>query len=272
MSFDDLDAEPDYWLTHPQEVRAALFELTHPDSHILVRDPADRELAITITALDKDSQTLYWRPRDYAGADFAQNERSVLAGAAFDVIAQGYSGVQIRFRIPRPAVVHMDDGAAALASPFPQRLARVQRRHAFRAQTTAMPGNRAWARWTPPDCPRPLEFRIRDISVEGIGLRGQIALSELPAPGTVMEDVTLDFGQAGVLSASLKVRNVYALGRQPAAPDAQAQADVQPQAEAPAGEPPLSHLGAQFVDLNARQESWIQKVVWQLEKERGNQK
>ena len=32
------------------------------------------------------------------------------------------------------------------------------------------------------------------------------------------------------------------------------------------GEPPMSHVGAVFLNLDARQENWLQKVVWRLEK------
>lgn len=44
-----LDAsDPEFLLTRPEDMRAALFELTHPDSHILVRDAADREMAVLV--------------------------------------------------------------------------------------------------------------------------------------------------------------------------------------------------------------------------------
>ncbi len=269
MLQDDLDNELNYWLTRPEEIRAALFELTHPDSHILVRDPADRELAVTILALDKDTSSFAWAPRDYAGADFAQNERSLLAGGVFDVVAQGYSGVQIRFRIPRPEIIRLDDGRPALLSPFPERLARIQRRRAFRAQASPASISQATARWSNEEDRGSVEFRIRDISVDGIGLRSESALNALPEPGAVMEDVVIDFGQAGSLNTSLQVRNTYALGRQdPAgAPDQPAA----PSKPAPAaGDAPISHVGASFVDLNARQENWLQQIVWRLEKHRGN--
>ena len=47
-----LDAsDPEFLLTRPEDMRAALFELTHPDSHILVRDAADREMAVLVLGL-----------------------------------------------------------------------------------------------------------------------------------------------------------------------------------------------------------------------------
>ncbi len=80
-----------------------------------------------------------------------------------------------------------------------------------------------------------------------------------------MENVQLDFGAQGKLSASLEVRNVYPVSGQPmkqsADPDEPA-----PRHVSLTGEPPVSHLGAVFLNLDARQENWLQQVVWRLEK------
>ena len=60
-----LDAsDPEFLLTRPEDMRSALFELTHPDSHILVRDAADREIAVLILGADKHTRQFFWRPRD----------------------------------------------------------------------------------------------------------------------------------------------------------------------------------------------------------------
>lgn len=302
MFSDDTDNDPGFWLHRPEDVRAALFELTHPDSHVLVRDAGDRELAVVIRSIDRGTQTFTWAPRDYAGSDFSENERGVPPGEVFDVLGNGYSGVRIRFRIPRPELVREDDGTPVLLSPFPERLARVQRRRSFRAQATPASLPRAFARWTPADGGRPVEFRIRDLSIDGIGLRSSLPVADLPEPGTILEDVTLDFGDAGTLVTTLEVRNAYALGRQDEAkPDetgsgspaqgalpatsavsaavpASAAASISASAPAPgtaparraSGASPLSHLGAVFVDLSPREETWLQQIVWRLEKQRGS--
>ncbi|KAG0920165.1 hypothetical protein G6F31_020845 [Rhizopus arrhizus] len=57
----------------------------------------------------------------------------LLSGTTFHFHATAYGGVQIRFRVQRPEVIQFDDGSAALVSPFPDRLARIQRRKMFRA-------------------------------------------------------------------------------------------------------------------------------------------
>lgn len=284
MSLANTENDPDYWLSSPEDIRAALFELMHPDSHIVVRDPAERELAVQLLAIDKSTRSFFWLPRDYEGSDFAENDtRGLMAGTVFDVIGHGYSGVQIRFRISRPEVVRLDDGRSALWSGFPERLARIQRRRSFRAQVQvsgSQPG--IVARWTPAAlAAETYTFNIRDISIEGIGMRCNALLSDLPAPGETMKDVTLDFGDAGTLRTSLQVRNAYALGRQPGQPlpdgstphvDPALEGVKPPMAKSQThgAHPPLTHLGALFVDLDARQETWLQQVVWRLEKQRNS--
>lgn len=261
-----LDAsDPEFLLTRPEDMRSALFELTHPDSHILVRDAADREMAVLVLGADKQTRQFFWRPRDYAGADFEQSDSmGLLSGTTFHFHATAYGGVQIRFRVQRPEVIHFDDGSAALMSPFPDRLARIQRRKMFRASLVTGAGQ-CRASWQPDAKTKPFQFTVRDISVDGVGLRAALAVPELPERGTVMEDVQLDFGELGTLSANLEVRNIYPISGQPMiqpdSPD-----DAAPRHVSLTGEPPMSHMGAVFLNLDARQENWLQKVVWRLEK------
>jgi c-di-GMP-binding flagellar brake protein YcgR len=261
-----LDAsDPEFLLTRPEDMRSALFELTHPDSHILVRDAADREMAVLVLGADKQTRQFFWRPRDYAGADFEQSDNmGLLSGTTFHFHATAYGGVQIRFRVQRPEVIHFDDGSAALMSPFPDRLARIQRRKMFRASLITGAGQ-CQASWRPDAKTKPFQFTVRDISVDGVGLRAALAVPELPERGTVLEDVQLDFGELGKLSANLEVRNIYPISGQPMIqpdnPD-----DAAPRHVSLTGEPPMSHVGAVFLNLDARQENWLQKVVWRLEK------
>ena len=86
-----LDAsDPEFLLTRPEDMRSALFELTHPDSHILVRDAADREIAVLILGRTSTRQ-FFWRPRDYAGADFEQSDSmGLLSGTTFHFHATAY--------------------------------------------------------------------------------------------------------------------------------------------------------------------------------------
>ena len=98
-------------------------------------------------------------------------------------------------------------------SPFPDRLARIQRRKMFRASLITSAN-----RLRPPGSPRPrppLAFTVRDISVDGVGLRVGLAAPELPQRGEVLEGVQMNFGDLGRLVANLEVRNVYPVSGQP---------------------------------------------------------
>ncbi len=276
------EPDPDFLLTRPEEIRSALFELTHPECQILVRDAADREMAVVVLGADKQTRHFFWRPRDFAGADFEKSDvHGLRVGNVLQFHANGYGGVQIHFRVPRPELVRFDDGSAALVSPYPERLSRIQRRKMFRASIT---GNslRCGGHWRPTPGAKPVVFTVRDISVDGVGLRINRAVDDLPAPGTTMEDVYLDFGDFGNITTDLEIRTLIPLAGQPLkpTPDPAAGTDtatdgapVAPPAPAavPArarGDDPLTHIGAAFMILDGRQETWLQQVVWRLEKAR----
>lgn len=267
-------SDPEFQLSRPEDIRSALFELTHPDSHTLVRDAADREIAVLILGVDKHAGVYFWRPRDFDGADFDKSDSlGLLTGTNFQFHATAYGGVQIRFNAQRPEVIHFDDGSAALVSPYPDRVTRIQRRKMFRAPLTTA-SFRCTATWTGQDS-KPLVFSLRDISVDGVGLRAEVAVIDLPERGAMLEGVQLDFGEFGKLRANLEVRNVYPVSGQkkPAAapsPDDLPVAKGTANVAAPAAETPLSHIGAVFTNLDARQETWLQQVVWRLE--RGSQR
>jgi flagellar brake protein len=272
------EPDSDFLLTRPEEIRSAVFELTHQDCQVLVRDAADRETAILVLGIDKQTNHFFWRPRDFAGSDFATNDtRGLRVGMVLQFHGNGYGGVQIHFRVPRPELVRFDDGSAAFVSPLPERVSRIQRRKLFRASIigTAV---RCAGQWRPDTSVKPILFSIRDISVEGIGLRVERTAAELPGADTVMEDVYLDFGDFGNITTNLQIRTVIPLSGQPlpqtAAASAEGQGDAADASAAPtarrglSGQDPLTHIGAEFVALNGRQEAWLQQVVWRLEKAR----
>ena len=197
-----LDAsDPEFLLTRPEDMRSALFELTHPDSHIL-RDAADREIAVLILGADKHTRQFFWRPRDYAGADFEQSDSmGLLSGTTFHFHATAM-GRADPLPVQRPDVIHFDDGSAALVSLFLDRLARIQRRKMFRASLITS-ANRCEATWLPEAQAKPLAFTVRDISVDGVGLRGP-GRARMPQRGEVLEGVQMNFGDLGRLVANLK--------------------------------------------------------------------
>lgn len=270
------EPDSDFLLTRPEEIRSALFELTHPDCQILVRDAADREMAVVILGVDKQTGNFFWRPRDFAGDDFVNNDaRGLRVGMVLQFNANGYGGVQIHFRVPRPELVKFDDGSAALVSPFPERMSRIQRRKMFRA---SIAGNaiRCAGHWRPAPAMKPIVFTVRDLSVDGVGLRINRAAAELPPTGAKMEDVYLDFGDFGNITTNLEVRTVIPLSGQPLTkavplPDSGEAGEPTPLPRSGnKGPEPLTHMGLAFVALDGRQETWLQQVVWRLEKARSS--
>jgi hypothetical protein len=246
-----------------------------------VRDATDREIAVLVLGADKQTGFFFWRPRDYAGADFGSKEyKDNLVGTVFHFSATGYGGVRIHFRVPRPQLIRFDDGSAAFMSAIPERLYRVQRRGIFRALT--MGAVRAGGRCQFDEKPPIVRFTVRDISVEGVGLRFPLRVGELPTAGSVLKQVELDFGDWGSLRADIAVRNVYAVSGQPelrraaeslavadgAETEGGEEAEIEAGSPAADGLPPESHLGATFLKLTGRDEIWLQQVVWRLEKNR----
>lgn len=67
------ETEPEFTLTSPDDIRAALFELQHADSLIGVRNAADREFAVELAGIDTHS------PRFYCGRGTLQAATSPAA-------------------------------------------------------------------------------------------------------------------------------------------------------------------------------------------------
>ena len=88
----------------------------------------------------------------------------------------------------------------------------------------------------------------------------------MPQRGEVLEGVQMNFGDLGRLVANLEVRNVYPVSGQPMIAPGADPDEPAPRHVSLTGEPPVSHLGAIFLNLDARQENWLQQVVWRLEK------
>jgi len=256
---------PEFLLVKPDAVRSALFELTHPESHIVVRDAADREMTAVVLGVDNQTGIFFWRPRDLAG--LRQNERGnheLFAGAVFHFIATGYGGVRIHFRVPRPEAVTFEDGSAAYFSPLPDRLSRIQRRAMFRASLAGIPVP-CVAKWK--SGTSDILFSLRDISIEGVGMRTDKHPSELPLRGDVMKGVMLQFGDLGNLKVDLDVRNAYEVGASEAANAPTEALSAEPTPALPAANKVYeSHLGAMITGLSPRDEVWLQQMVWRLEK------
>jgi len=241
-------SNPNCLLLDPAEIRAALLELIHPDSRIMLCDPLDHEIQVIIVGVDRVTGGFFWRPREHTALPGMQPERiGTSTSTALHFTATGYDGVRMHFRAPRPQVVTFADGSLICFSPLPERLSRVQHRSLFRVSLAhcPVPCRAAWMR---PSTTHVLHFAVHDISVEGVGLRSTCAIDQLPRRGDLMRNVRLTFGTSGSLTVDLDVRNVSS--RDDEAGPALA----------------ASHLGALITGLGVREQVWLQQMVWRLEK------
>jgi len=260
-----LNNDLNYMLTDVDDIQSALFELGHADSRITVSNVVDQKIAVEILALDNARRRFYWRPRDYAGADFARSElQGMFVGSTFRFQADGYGGVQVHFRVSKPQLVRADDGSPALLSPFPDQLKRIQRRNAFRVQV-AQARLVATATWQPDLTRAPMVFQVRDLSIDGIGMRGNHPIATLPEVDTRMKGLVLNFGRHGEMEVDIVVHNLYPLSKQG---DEEEQSDDAVLRYPSYPEASLSHVGGRFIYLDKRQETRLQKIVWALEKAR----
>jgi len=241
-------SSPNALLLQPAEIRAALLELIHPDSRIMLRDPLDHEVQVVLIGVDRMTGGFFWRPRKRADLPGGQPDWiGMSTSTAFHFAATGYDGVRMHFRAPRPQIVTFADGSITCFSPLPERLSRVQHRNMFRTALRDCPVH-CTAAWMPPSMMLTLHFTVHDISVEGVGLRSTYTIDQLPGRGDLMRGVRLAFGTAGSLTVDLDVRNVS--HRTDGAEPAQG----------------TSHLGALITGLDIRNQVWLQQMVWRLEK------
>lgn len=235
-------------LLQPAEIRAALLELIHPDSRIMLRDSLDHEVQVVLVGVDRMTGGFFWRPRERADLPGGLPDRiGMLTSTAVHFAATGYDGVRMHFRAPLPQIVTFADGSVTYFSPLPERLSRVQHRNMFRTTLAHCPV-RCSAAWMPPSMAHALHFIVHDISVEGVGLRSTCGIEQLPKRGELMRNVRLTFGTSGSLTVDLDVRNVSSRTD-----------DADPAQDA-------SHLGALIIGLDIRDQVWLQQMVWRLEK------
>ena len=254
------DPDSRFVLSRPDAIQAALLELIRRQPRIVARHASGRRTAIEILAADAAMRRVYWRACErLAGGPASRGFRSLMAGAAFTIDARGYGGTVVRFVLDRPVIVYSDQGEPALASPWPEEVVRIQRRRSFRAQAAALPG--ALARWTPEGGRHAVVMRIRNVSVHGLGLHADLPAEVLPPVGAILRGVVLDFGDYGRLTADLTVRNA-----RPAASPLAAGEAGEPAGPPAGGAAPGCHLGVSFDGLPPRDESWLQRMVWQAER------
>ena len=235
---------PEHWLTDPLAIGSALNELLRSADHLAVTRGVE-PLPSVIVSVDIRRRTFRFRP--YGGErefDQIKDARELqFRGAAY--------GAQIDFPIVdglRAITPDMDDmlDQPVFECDFPMQLYRLQRREYFRARVA--PPNTRVAVWTSP-AGGAIRFRIQDVSLSGVGLRSPLQAEALPKPGDELRDVVLDFNELGTLRASIRVIATRTV----------TEFDMRQ------GNMEFTNLGCEFLEQDSRRETFLQRLVYQLE-------
>lgn len=153
-------------------------------------------------------------------------------------------GVRIEFSTgtPQPTVF---EGRPALQLPFPDILYCVQRREYFRVETPILDPYVATGRYSDDSI---LRCEIHDLSLGGISFQTMDPRIAELEPGTVLEDVRLNFGQFGLFAIDLTL--------------------VSPRFIVTAKGDRLHIVGFKFPDLPGAAERTLQKLITHLDNKR----
>jgi c-di-GMP-binding flagellar brake protein YcgR len=237
-------SNPEFWLTDPLAIGSALNELLRNAEHLAVTRGVE-PLPSVMVAVDNRRRTFRFRP--YGG----QLEFDKLKDAPELQFRGAAYGAQIDFPVvsgSRPITPEMDDSLdyPVFECDFPLRLYRLQRREYFRARVA--PPNTRVAVWTSP-AGGSIRLRIQDVSLSGVGLRSPLQADALPKPGDELRDMVLDFNELGTLRADLRVIATRTV----------TEFDMRQ------GNMELINLGCEFQNEDSRRETFLQRLVYQLE-------
>jgi c-di-GMP-binding flagellar brake protein YcgR len=176
-----------------------------------------------------------------SGANRELNERLLRSGEINVVSSQ--DGVRVQFGSRKVEAVSFE-GRLAFRIPFPSSVVKLQRREYYRLPTPIL--NPLKCEVPAPEGQR-IAMPISDISLGGVCLVGERAGTPLEL-GTVLEDCRISLPEAGVIHASLSVRNSYLVTLKNGATS--------------------RHTGCEFIRLGGQQEAMLQRYIIRLERER----
>ncbi|HYG42055.1 MAG TPA: hypothetical protein VEA17_03965 [Bordetella sp.] len=110
-------------LNRTDEIRSVLRELMHPDSRVLVcatsKGQDQHSCEARILGPDWQLRHFFWRPHDLDLFEAHLRTNHALHEVMLDFTSTTPDGAGIRFRVPRPLVMHFADSSAAMLSGFP---------------------------------------------------------------------------------------------------------------------------------------------------------
>jgi flagellar brake protein len=233
---EDIEA---YRITAPMEIGAVLRTLAQRGTFITIYVNEGRELILSrILEVDIKGKTFIFD----VGGNAESNQ--VLLNSARSLVLAIPDGVKIQFAV---GIVRncQYQGGPALTAAFPADLIKLQRREYYRLPTpVARPyrcqlllsnGTREW-------------LNVHDVSLGGVGVWVVNEIKSLIEKGNVYNDVSFDFGPAGIMKLNFEVRSIRQLEQRP------------------------GHfawmMGCQYANLPRQTEANIQRLMAQLEAER----
>lgn len=231
-----------FGITSPIEIAAELRAAMAQRSLVTLRYGTDNECApTTLSALldvDPEANTVV--------LDACQNPviaRQVLAAPVL-VLEMEVRRIRVRFVSTRARAITYD-GQPAMQIDFPSQISRIQRREAYRID---MPANEVVAcRFLHPTLPnREIVLRVADLSVRGMGLSADEGLWHAE-PNSTIKSCRIDLPGVGVVNCDARVVRVIK--------------------NLLAGKFRLV-IGCQFVQLDGKSGTLLQKYILQLERAR----
>lgn len=233
---EDIEA---YRITAPMEIGAVLRTLAQRGTFITIYVNEGRELILSrILEVDIKGKTFIFD----VGGNAASNQ--VLLNSARSLVLAIPDGVKIQFAV---GIVRncQYQGGPALTAAFPPDLIKLQRREYYRLPTPiARPyrcqlllsnGTREW-------------LNVHDVSLGGVGAWVPNEIKPLIERGNTYNDVSFDFGSAGIMKLNFEVRSLRQLEQRP-------------------GQFAWM-MGCQYASLARQTEANIQRLMAQLEAER----
>ncbi len=231
-----------YLLTETREIASALNELARHAEQLSVERAAG-PLGVVIHDVDVTRRRFRFHP-------FSANDVPALERAERLVFKGSAHGAQVRFEIVGASLVReVDDpklATAVLEAELPQQLYRVQRRAFYRCVIPA--SDRRLATWRSPGG-QILQLQVHNLSLGGLGLRSPLDPELLPQPQGVLDNVSVDFGEAGTLHASLHVVERHPIVHH----------------DVVLGRVRHMHLGCQFLQDDRRRERFLQAIIRSVE-------
>ncbi len=233
---EDIEA---YRITAPMEIGAVLRTLAQRGTFITIYVNEGRELILSrILEVDIKGKTFIFD----VGGNAESNQ--VLLNSARSLVLAIPDGVKIQFAV---GIVRncQYQGSPALTAAFPADLIKLQRREYYRLPTpVARPyrcqlllsnGSREW-------------LNVHDVSLGGVGAWVPNEIKPLIERGNIYNEVSFDFGPAGIMKLNFEVRSLRQLEQRP-------------------GQFAWM-MGCQYANLPRQTEANIQRLMAQLEAER----